>query len=599
MTKPIDTLGTTSSSLQHKGTWVVPKNLGVELPTQISSIILDTQKNLNALCETLESTIKVGEKIKRRDMWKRTHIKKLWFPFINYRVVDKDTTKTFSKWWNDEVKDRYQKSEMSKQASDFLSKVSKGDSYKIYNKFFHGGTSTILEDDNYLSWEIWRTQANRNIYNRNDCCFHLGGGIYLLGYVSSLDKLNTLIEYLQNRKYPNYDDSSKYLKTLVDEFDDVDDEDDLDIESQNKAIAESNRLIIKRYLEQKAYADIVKKIEKSLAKHMSNTQDELFEIPTFETAINYENYIHIDEMLVAIVKNSSKMNRITDGLVSRVDMIEAEEYQASNNDEQKSVPLQTIFGDLSVFKNILKDNALLRRQRSELLGNGVVPQTCAIVTRELLDCILTKKYMVDYLPSDVASIEELEKALDSSSKKGRGKKINLDRMSRYDSSDNLFQVEIDPNVKNESIEYQIVYEDDLRKFPSGFRWATPTVGDSNNANQEKAIINYMKTSTKKVGDVEIEQIVKIDRQKSSLISNIFVEYFKHHKVKPSGDLKIYPKTGTYANQNWIDSLMGLTSGWTNPMFGWQFNKDTKSIPNEIPKQVPIITTYKNKKKESK
>ncbi len=594
MTKPTNA----SSPIQHKGTWVVPKNLGVELPNHVSSTILDTKNNLQGLCETLESTIKVGEKIKKRNMWERTHIKKLWFPFINHRVVNKDTTKTFSKWWNSEIKARYQKSEMSKKTNEFLSKVSKDDSYKIYNKFFHGGTNTILENDNFLSWEIWRTQANRNLYNRNDCCFHLGGGIYLLGSVSGIDKLNALVEYFQNRNNPNYEDSKTYLKTLVDDFDDVED-DALELESQRKVIEESNRQIIERYFQQKAYTHIVKRIEKSLAKHMDHSQDESFEIPTFGLSTNYENYIHIDQMIVAIVKNFSRMNRITKGIVSRVDLLEPEDNKISSNDEQKSVLLQTIFGDLNVFKNILKDNALLRRQRSELLGNGVVPQTCSIVTRELLDCILTKQYMVDYLPSDIQSIENLEKEIDNLNKKHRNKRINLDKMSKYDNSSSLFKIEIDPNIENESIEYQIVYEDDLRKFPSGFRWATPTVGDSNNANQEKAIVNYIKASRKKIGDIEIEQIVKIDRQKSSLISNIFVEYFKYHKTEPIGNLKIYPKTGNYANQNWIDSLMGLTSGWTNPLFGWQFNKDAKTIPNEIPTKVQIMSTYKNKKKEGK
>lgn len=594
MTKPTNA----SSPIQHKGTWVVPKNLGVELPNHVSSTILDTENNLQGLCETLESTIKVGEKIKKRNIWERIHIKKLWFPFINHRVVNKDATKNFSKWWNGEIKARYQKSEMSKKTNEFLSKVSKDDSYKIYNKFFHGGTNTILENDNFLSWEIWRTQANRNLYNRNDCCFHLGGGIYLLGSVSGIDKLNALVEYFQNRNNPNYEDSKTYLKTLVDDFDDVED-DALELESQRKVIEESNRQIIERYFQQKAYTHIVKRIEKSLAKHMDHSQDESFEIPTFGLSTNYENYIHIDQMIVAIVKNFSRMNRITKGIVSRVDLLEPEDNKISSNDEQKSVLLQTIFGDLNVFKNILKDNALLRRQRSELLGNGVVPQTCSIVTRELLDCILTKQYMVDYLPSDIQSIENLEKEIGNLNKKHRNKRINLDKMSKYDNSSSLFKIEIDPNIENESIEYQIVYEDDLRKFPSGFRWATPTVGDSNNANQEKAIVNYIKASRKKIGDIEIEQTVKIDRQKSSLISNIFVEYFKYHKTEPIGDLKIYPKTGNYANQNWIDSLMGLTSGWTNPLFGWQFNKDAKTIPNEIPTKVQIMSTYKNKKKESK
>ena len=106
----------------------------------------------------------------------------------------------------------------------------------------------------------------------------------------------------------------------------------------------------------------------------------------------------------------------------------------------------------------------------------------------------------------------------------------------------------------------------------------------------------MGTNTK--GEAITKRIF-VDRQRASLSGNIFVEYHTFNKQEPTqGDLRVYPITPYCINLNWTDALMGLTTGWTNPLFGWDWQKKGVGIQYVEPTKQRITTEYITKRRGS-
>ncbi len=576
----------TTANIQHQGTWVVPKNLVKTIPSAIDESLLSTTKSMDELCNHLTYSIKVEEVLRLPRYWARTYTKKLWFPFLNHRIIKQEDTKFFSEWWNGVIK-------KDRVSSKFTSKKqTNSQNEKFYTSYFHGGTKTKLARNDVRSWQIWISEANKNLYNRDSVIFHLGGGICLLGTSDKIKELIDLLEYLYSRKDKDYDvNDAAYLRKKLDTslpYTSDDDIDTTELEEQLKALDDLNNDVISKYLQETKNRSFVRQVENVLKNRNGNAK-ETFEIPTFEQSISYENYIHIDQIKVGLIQNQKSILELLRNTIGVVGLHNPENFVASDIDTQKFDSIDSIFGNLKVFKNILKDNGVLRVQRAKLLGNGVVPQTCSIVTRDILGILLDEKCLeLDYLPIDIHSMADLESKLLYQKKKD----ISLTLASTYSSAI--------PNYENVTEEEIISTFDNTNpfRFPIGQRWATPTVGDSNNVQLTRALINYDKE--KVVGtDTKGKPITKrifVDRQRSSLSGNIFVEYHTFNKQEATqGDLRVYPITPYCINLNWTDALMGLTTGWTNPLFGWDWQKGV-GIQYVEPTKQKVTTEYLTKRR---
>ncbi len=584
-----------------KGTWLVPQNLkGLD-----TSLLLQSQsQNSDALFKTLEHSFSIHEKQKTAATWKRTYTKKFWFPFLDNRMVGLENVNDFSQWWRKKIADIKGVKNISKLSQKESRPLTKADAF--YSKYFHGGFQhRVSKDKAFLSWDVWKGQPNRLLYAREDCILHLGGGRFVLGNVETIQLLKSLIEFLSFRESdPDYFNKAVFLQKygvtieesygqIASELDDPNElsglEDTLEEENTLNQTEEAllqkikvsidvnkvNLSIEKKYDAQMRWRSYVDRLEKSLKNQPM--RKEILDSQELTYGDFYQNYVGLDTLTKAIIINAKNLSKaITRNSLSVLEkLIKIEPYpDVLEDDKIESTRIETILGDLVVERCLVKSNAILRAERSQLLGNGVVPQTCSIVTKELVQSIISENYVREYLPIGFNSMEDFERQIADDPKK----RILLHKAYRYKD-----KVKLDGEDDNLGINLNILSE----KFPFGRRWPTPTVSDANNAELEAPIVNCLKKQ--KDTKIKLDEL-SIDRQEMILSASIHRQDLEQEGILPftieknpestNYDAeKRYPKRNVCVNQTWVESLMGLSGGWTQPLFGWSL-EGSEYDPND-------------------
>jgi len=162
-----------------------------------------------------------------------------------------------------------------------------------------------------------------------------------------------------------------------------------------------------------------------------------------------------------------------------------------------------------------------RAERSGLLGNGVVPAMCTIAFDELILSLMSGDYEREYLPNGYSSIEALERAVENGSyRRSKVEAKTLDRATN---------------------------------------WPTLLKRDYKDASNRRSTVNRI--------SVEKGDIV---RAEMTIASAIFTYYYKANSIQPlNAETMEYEAFNLNINQDWLEALMGLEVGWTQPLFGWK------------------------------
>jgi hypothetical protein len=207
---------------------------------------------------------------------------------------------------------------------------------------------------------------------------------------------------------------------------------------------------------------------------------------------------------------------------------------AVTQDAVVTVPLETYFGPLNQETLDVAYQRINKAERAGLLGNGVVPPMCTIAFEELLQNLTTGNFQTEYLPDNYATVSDMEKAIVDKKLRKKARIIPTNVWTR------------DKTVLN---------------------WATPTKRDYKDASNNKASISRVK-----------EGKTTIVRAESTTPSSCFTYYYKANNIQPIDPTTLdYPTFNLNVNQNWVETLMGLEVGWTDPLFGWNRKPDGKLI----------------------
>jgi hypothetical protein len=258
-----------------------------------------------------------------------------------------------------------------------------------------------------------------------------------------------------------------------------------------------------------------------------NTDGKVLDLWTFSQLKNKDQYIDVEtveKLLEAYFYEHGNFDETNDA----TEYLPPEKYDQVQTDTPFTTDVQTHLGKVRIHQHKIKHRYSYRTNRAGLHGNGVVPQMCSVAVHDLLKIILIGKISTDYLPYGFSNLETLEKALEN-------QKTSFNK------------------IKNSKI-----YNQNKTKTQQLIQtfWPTPTKRDEKDAVNRKIAKDRIKE-----GSVTISRATTNPGQ-------IFYQHYVHNNLIPQPFQGQYPETTYNPNQNWVESLMGLQSGWTQPLFEW-------------------------------
>lgn len=493
---------------QHKGTWVIPKNLHTFQSAQVMEGLTLDSEDFSA---TLEQSLTANETLSSRQTWSRKLKKGGWMQLLFGRTLKTSHSQVFTDWWTSSLAESHanlsplQVSEKPKEVKSFYThhfltelnlatqklsslKMSKDSSLPNSTPSSQEDSLTDMEQIQSCStssetWSAWGTQAISNSNSQAERVYPIQGGVYLLGRSEMISKLQTLR-------------ASSHSKT-------------------NSESSEPQK-------------------EREQSNGCGNQQDwsvsqndERTVIPCYLTNPNGDVFIDckIAEQLILanLHQNSFDANVKTPLVVEHEDSV--------SKDGVVVVPIETYLGGIELEMLEIQYQRTNKTERAGLLGNGVAPPMCTIAFEELLQSIVSGDYTTKYLPEGYADIDSFEQAIGSKKTFRRRSNPSQPKMKKQDTS-----------TKN---------------------WPTPVHRDYKDACNRKVIISRVAVGK--------EPII---RSEMTLPSSCFTYFYKANNIQPTDPIKLdYAPLLVNVNQNWVETLMGLEVGWTDPLFCW--GRDSK------------------------